>query len=276
MATDVHNAGAFRVFLGTVGFALGFFGVEYLVEPAGGNRQFGVSLLALALVTEAAAFKWPVIALRAKSRAKLLVVVSVSVLVGVAVQRFLGRPWFVAVIAGMSVLGTYVVSASIAFVIRLRIDVDKYVMPRMITKQQADAIQKNVQGRGSTVTVKVNSRDGEATQYAGQLFNVLRKTAWNVEMSTEDAPPLPLNDGLCYHMTGQNNAPDPRNPGGELQALVDALQKAGIRVNGGGGQAAGEYKMFLLVGHRPVTLTGPSLRSKIGQWIMRTWIMRAQ
>jgi len=150
MATEVSNAGAFRVFLGTVGFALGFFGVEYLVEPAGGHRQLGGSLLALALVTEAAAFKWPVIALRAKSRATFLVAVSVSVLVGVVAQRVSDGPWLVAVFAGLAVIGIYVVSLSIAFVIRLRIDLDKYVMPRIVTQQQADAIQKNVQGAGSS------------------------------------------------------------------------------------------------------------------------------
>jgi hypothetical protein len=110
MATEVSNAGAFRVFLGTVGFALGFFGVEYLVEPAGGHRQLGGSLLALALVTEAAAFKWPVIALSAKSRAKFLVAVSVAVLVGVVAHRVSDGPWLVAVIAGLAVIGIYVVS----------------------------------------------------------------------------------------------------------------------------------------------------------------------
>jgi hypothetical protein len=272
MATEVSNAGAFRVFLGTVGFALGFFGVEYLVEPAGSHRQFGASLLALALVTEAAAFKWPVIALRAKSRAKFLVAVLVSVLVGVVAQRVSGGPWLVAVIAGLAVIGIYVLSLSIAFVIRLRIDLDKYVMPRIVTPQQADAIQKNVQGAGS-VTVKVNPRDREAHEYAAQLFNALRNTGWNVDISTADAQPIPNNDGLNYHLTGQNNAPDRRNPGGELQALANALQKAGIQINGGGGQGAGEYKMFLLVGHRPVSLGRPPLRYKVGQWVMKT-IMR--
>lgn len=271
MATEVSNAGAFRVFLGTVGFALGFFGVEYLVEPAGGHRQVGGSLLALALLTEAAAFKWPVIALRAKSRAKFLVAVLVSVLVAVVAHRVSGGPWLVAVIAGLAVIGIYVVSLSIAFVIRLRFDPDKYVMPRIVTPQQADAIQKNVQGAGS-VTVKVNPRHREALEYAGQLVNALRNTGWNVDMSTADAPPVP-DDGVSYYMTGQNNAPDKRNPGGELQALVNALQKAGIQINGGGGQGAGEYKMFLLVGHRPVSIGRPPLRYKVGEWVMKT-IMR--
>jgi cyanate permease len=166
MATEVSNAGAFRVFLGTVGFALGFFGVEYLVEPAGGHRQLGGSLLALAFVTEAAAFKWPVIALRAKSRATFLVVVSVSVLVGVVAQRVSGGPWLVAVVAGLAVIGTYVVSLSIAFVIRLRIDLDRYAMPRIVNPEQADAISKHVHGAGS-ITVKVNPCDREALEYAG-------------------------------------------------------------------------------------------------------------
>jgi hypothetical protein len=272
MATEVSNAGAFRVFLGTVGFALGFFGIEYLVEPAGGHRQLGGLLLALALVTELAAFKWPVIALRAKSRAKFLMAISVSVLVGVGTQRILNEPGHVAVIAGLAVIAIFVVSLSIAFVIRLRIDLDRYVMPRIVTQQQADAIQKNVKGAGS-ITVKVNPRDREATEYAGQLFNALRNTGWNVDMSIAEAPPLILNDGVRSHLDGQNNASDRRNPGAELQALVNALQKAGIQINGGSAQGAGEYKMFLLVGSRPVSIGGPPLRHKVVQWVGRA-IMR--
>jgi hypothetical protein len=272
MATEVSNAGAFRVFLGTVGFALGFFGIEYLVEPAGDHRRLGVSLLAVALATEVAAFKWPVIALRAKSRAKFLVAVSVSVLVGVVVQRVSNGPWTVAVVAGFVVIATYLALLSIAFVIRLRIDLDKYAMPRVVSQQQVDAIRKNVQGAGS-ITIKVNPRDREALEYAGRLLNALRNTGWNVEMSTADAPPIPLDDGVRYYLTGQNSAPDRRNPGGELQELASALQRAGIQINGGGAQGAGEYKMFLLVGHRPVSIGGPPLRYKVGQWIMKT-IMR--
>lgn len=271
MATEVSNAGAFRVFLGTVGFALGFFGIEYLVDPTGGHRQLGASLLVLALVTEAAAFKWPVIALRAKSQAKVLVAVSVSVLVGLIVHRVTGGTWLVAVIAGLAVIGIYILSLSIAFVIQLRIDLDRYVMPRVVTRQQADAIRTNVQGAGS-VTVKVNPRDSEALEYAGQLFSALRNTGWNVEMSTADAPPV-ANDGVGHYLTGQNYAPDKRNPGGELQALANALQKSGIQINSGGAQGAGEYKMFLLVGHRPLSIGSLPLRYKIGQWVMKT-IMR--
>lgn len=269
MATEISNAGAFRVFLGTVGFALGFFGVEYLVEPSGGHRELGWGLLALALLTEAAAFKWPVIALRARSQARLLVLISMSVLVGVVAYRVLGRTWLVAIFASLAVITIYAVSLSIAFVIKLRIDLDRYAMPRIITRQQAEAIQNNEQG-GRPFIIKVNPQDREALEYAGQLFNALRNAGWKAEMSTADASPLILDDGLRHWMTGQNNAPDKQNPGGELQAVVSALQKAGIEVNGGGSQGAGEYAMFLLVGHRPVSVGGPPLRYKVGQWVMKT------
>lgn len=92
-------------------------------------------------------------------------------------------------------------------------------------------------------------------------------------MSTQDAPPQILDDGVRHYMTGLDNAPDRRNPSGELQPLVNALQKAGIQINGGGGQGVGEYKMFLLVGHRPVSIGRPPLRYKVGQWVLKT-IMR--
>jgi hypothetical protein len=272
MATEISNAGAFRVFLGTVGFALGFFGIEYLVEPAGTHRPLGGSLLALALVTEVVAFKWPVIAVRAKSRANFLLAVLVALLVGVAAQSIWGRPWRDAVVDGLAVITIYLISLTITFVVRLRIDLDNYVMPRIVTRLQADAIQKNVQGAGSVV-VKVNVRDREAHQYAMQLFNALRNTGWTVETSIADAaPPIP-DDGLRTLVTGVNNAPDKHNPGGEMQGLVNGLQKAGVQVNGGGTIGAGEYKMFLLVGHRPVSIGGPPLRYKFGQWVVNI-IMR--
>jgi hypothetical protein len=89
------------------------------------------------------------------------VVVAVSVLVGVVTRRVSDGPWLVAVIAGLAATGIYVASLSIAFVIRLRIDLDRYAMPRILTQQQADAIQKNVQCTG-LIIVKVNPRGREA------------------------------------------------------------------------------------------------------------------
>jgi hypothetical protein len=272
MATEIGDAGAFRVFLGTVGFAFGFFGVEYLVDPVGTHRPFGVALLALALVTEIVAFKWPVVAERAKSRANFIVAVLIALLVAVMEQSALNRPWRDAVAAGFTVIALYFTTGAVAFVVRLRVDLDRYVMPRVVTREQGAAVQKNVQGVGS-ITVKVNVHDREAHEFSAQLFNALRNTGWTVEKSIADAPPHTLNDGLSTLVMGANNAPDRQNPGRELEGLVKGLRKAGIEVNGSGTVSAGDYKLFLLVGHRPLSIGGLPLRYKLGQWVMKT-IMR--
>jgi hypothetical protein len=150
----------------------------------------------------------------------------------------------------------------------IRRDLNRYVLPRAITTKQAEAIKANVQGTGF-LTVKANSSDREATEYASQLFNAVRQTKWQIEFSTADTPPQPVNDGLMSHVNGMGQAPDPRNPGVEIQQLVDALNRSGVAVNGGGAQTAGEYKLYLLVGHRPLVLrpAPSSFAVAIQQWL---------
>ena len=173
-------------------------------------------------------------------------------------------------IKAVDVLAIYGGLTLVVTVVRMRGDLDRHVMPRIVTTQQANAIQKNVRGSG-VVTVKVNPLDRESMEYANQLVNAIRQTNWNVDLVTADAPLDNTNDGLNSHVTGHNNPPEQYkyNPGGELQVLVDGLQKSGIQLNGGSGQGAGEYKMFLIVGRRPFSIGGPPFRFKVVNWINR-------
>jgi hypothetical protein len=152
----------------------------------------------------------------------------------------------------------------------LRSDFDTYVMPRTITQKQADDLREYLSHHEAhAVTVKVNSLDREATEYAGQLFNALKRTDWDVTMSTSDSSPNTLNDGMCIGVVGQNAGPtDPKHDPQPL--LQEALQSAHIESGCGSGIGAGDYKLFLLVGRRPLKLGDQQpMLSKIGRWIER-------
>jgi hypothetical protein len=139
---------------------------------------------------------------------------------------------------------------------------------REISERQATFLRNYIlQYPGEfAVTVKVNPLDEEALRYAGQIYSALRQTSWTVDFSTADADPRPGN-GVNYLVTGaspqlQNSR---QTPSDLLQA---AFRSAGITINGGGTQGAGDYKMFVIVGHRPLT-TSPRLPLlfRLGSWL---------
>jgi hypothetical protein len=72
---------------------------------------------------------------------------------------------------------------------------------------------------------------------------------WDVTFSTSDADPQ-TDYGLCIQAIGENSKPadDP------AQLLAATLRAANIPINCSGGVMAGVYKLFLLVGRRPVAL----------------------
>src|SRR5438067_10943652 len=63
----------------------------------------------------------------------------------------------------------------------MRQDMDVYVMPRAVTSHQVEEVRAYLSKYSpDAVTVKVIGRDEEAANYAGQLFNALRTTKWDV------------------------------------------------------------------------------------------------
>jgi len=76
-----------------------------------------------------------------------------------------------------------------------------------------------------------------------------------------------LNPGLCIAVVGENAKPydakhDPK------PILQTAFAAAGINANCGSGSAAGNYKLFVVVGHRPLIVGYKPVLVRLGQWIM--------
>lgn len=163
------------------------------------------------------------------------------------------------------------VGQTISQIMTIQTAVTQYVLPRSLTEKQTDVLRDFLSHHKSySVTVKANPLDGEAIEYAGQLFNALHGTDWTVEMNTSNQDPNTLNPGLCIDEMGVNAKPkfdpkdDPRN------LLQQAFQAANVEVNCGGGVGAGDYKLFLLVGHRPLVMNAqPPVLVRLGNWIAR-------
>jgi hypothetical protein len=115
--------------------------------------------------------------------------------------------------------------------------------------------------------VKVFPLDGEAREYAGQLSNALNRANWDATFDTSGQPNSA--EGLCINTTGENVNPKPFDAKHDPKTLLQqALTAADIRVNCGASSGAGEYKLYLLVGHRPVVVGDQEpLLSKVGRWI---------
>jgi hypothetical protein len=170
------------------------------------------------------------------------------------------------IIAGFGIYGA-------RFVYNIRSDLDQYVMPRRVTQKQADDLHEYLSHHDKyPVTVKVNPLDAEAREYAGQLLNALNRSEWEGTFDTPGNDPniLPstLNDGVCINVVGENAKPydakhDPR------PLLQAAFVASDITANCGGGSAAGTYKLFVVVGHRPLSVGfRPPALVRLGRWIM--------
>jgi len=90
----------------------------------------------------------------------------------------------------MSVLGIWILMAMlVSYLHDLRSDLNTYVMPRTITKQQAQKLREYLSKREScAVTIKVVRHDQEAMEYAGQLFNAMRQTNWDINPPNHGGP----------------------------------------------------------------------------------------
>lgn len=94
-----------------------------------------------------------------------------------AVQRIVHYPLY-RTAAKRLVLG-YILIYCVLYARQLRTDLDTYVMPRNVTKKQVERLREYLSKQTpSTISVRVVLNDGEAMEYAGQLFNAMRRTNW--------------------------------------------------------------------------------------------------
>jgi hypothetical protein len=176
----------------------------------------------------------------------------------------------------LSVIVSYFAISGLLYVHQLRSDLDTYVMPRTVTSRQAEDLREFLSHHEShSITIKINAQsvqDEEARQYWLQLSDAFKRTNWTVEAITPATEPNG-GPGLSFYETGQNAKPN--NPGHDpVTLLQEAFQNAHIDLPGGASVGAGEYRLFLLVGHRPLEIhSGQPFRSKVGQWIMTHWVM---
>jgi uncharacterized membrane protein len=175
------------------------------------------------------------------------------------------------VVLSLIVVGFGVYAAR--FVYNIRSDLDTYVMPRRITPKQADDLREYLSHHDKyAVTVKVNPLDAEAREYGAQLMNALNRSDWTATFDTSgndvNTAPNTLNDGLCIDVMGENTKPydvkhDPKT------LLQEAFTAADIVANCGGGVGQGQYKLFVVVGHRPLSYGyRPPALARLGRWIM--------
>jgi hypothetical protein len=240
----------------TIAFALGWGGVDRLLA--------GASLLTVALIflssmlVSYAGFKWPFI------KRKISIGITSAIERGASNYRLRIGIVFLAV---LSVLFPLLLALH-----SVRSDLDAYVMPRTVTSKQADKLHDfSLHRELSSVTVKVNVTDEEATRYSGQILEALKLAGWNAAWDTGGSgnnDVNTLNNGLCIGERGNNpKTGDPtHNP---RHILEQALEAADIEVTcstGSGGDR--EYSLFLLVGHRPIS-TRPKMtwRRRFVQWL---------
>jgi hypothetical protein len=175
----------------------------------------------------------------------------------------------------MGVVGVWILlGIFVNFIYGIRTDLDTYVMPRTITEKQSDELRNFSSDFSShhqlpAITLKVNPQDQEAIDYWQKLGGVFNRAKWKVEISTTNSNPDPsLNPGLCIYAMGKdgNTSRDPEDD--PRQVLTMALRAARIETTCGGGGGSGEYKLFLLVGHRPLRVGNQApWRIRIAQWL---------
>jgi hypothetical protein len=159
----------------------------------------------------------------------------------------------------------YFLLSGLSYVRALRRDLDRYVMPRRLSSAQERRLRSFLNGAPKhSITVNANPQDREAIEYAGRLHNAFQQSGWDVQFNT--APPYDLNEGLRINAMGINNVPknEPR------QTIQQAFTFARIECSGGGAGGAGEFKVTIAVGPRPLAIyRSRGLLMKIGNSITR-------
>jgi hypothetical protein len=91
---------------------------------------------------------------------------------------------------GAAVVGISILTGQMVYtVFSVRSDINKYVMPRVVTAEQADKLKDYLSKRSPfAIYVKVAPNDQEAAEYAGQLFNALVQTNLDVNPPNHGGP----------------------------------------------------------------------------------------
>ncbi|HVN93571.1 MAG TPA: hypothetical protein VMT38_07740 [Terracidiphilus sp.] len=149
-----------------------------------------------------------------------------------------------------------------------RIEVEAaYLMPRTVSPEQVDLLREYATTHGGqkmpTVTVEATPSDPEALAYAGQLFNALNSAGWKAEWGGIAHDGSASNPGLCLGDTGENSGIPNPNP---VLVLEEAFRIAHIELSCQSGKGGGDYGVFVLVGHRPLTVGAASSRFSEAQW----------
>ena len=169
----------------------------------------------------------------------------------------------------------------------LRSDMDAYVVPRTLTRTQANAIQKVLSASESPGPINVFSdvSDLEATAYAGWLSGAMINGGWDARdmpVKPWDASDPEKNGGDFYNVyvamdqgvsirtctVGQPKKPDPRHPTPDV-VLRTAFEAAHLNVGSGSKYNCAKYSFIVEVGRRPLEIRTQPLRAKIGEWITR-------
>ena len=86
---------------------------------------------------------------------------------------------------GISVL----VGQSGYLIFSLRADVNKYVLPREVTKEQAEKLKHYLSARQPFgFSIEVVPNDQEASEYASELFNAFRQTDLDINPPNHGGP----------------------------------------------------------------------------------------
>jgi hypothetical protein len=152
----------------------------------------------------------------------------------------------------------------------LRSDFEMYMMPRQLSQQQAKDLTAYLSSHGPySVSVRADPADREALEYASGVFNAIHQSEWTSDFNLTNDDPKPAGEGLTIQELGSNSKPnDPKHD--PAAALREAFQAAGILVTGGGSTGAGTYKLFVMVGRRPLAIgRQPPILFRVGQWFMK-------
>ena len=155
-------------------------------------------------------------------------------------------------LAGVLFVGALVCAAVFAVYLRsARQPVASSTAARSVSAAQSRLLlQELAKHPAYSITINTDASDSEARHFADQLYDTLRNSQWHVDLSTNSSGPPP-GTGLCITQTGEDSRPPyPDISQDPYFYLPDAFKAADIYIGSESGQSSGEYKLFLVVGHR--------------------------